>query len=106
VPLTEDQRIEIRREIGNAPSDTELDEIYDRQVANGVSDPLDALVLEVLEIRYAERLRNPDSFSVPGEYSESRNAESLKALAAQIEEHGGVTGSPVRIVPPPARYVR
>ena len=107
MPLTEDQRIEARREIGNAPSDAEIDEIYDRHVDNSEADPFGALVLEVLEIRYAERLRNPDSFNIPGEYGESRSAESLKALAAQIEEHGGtVGGAAVRIVPPPDRYVR
>lgn len=107
MPLTEDQRIEVRKDIGNAPSDAELDTIYDRQVANGVEDPVDALVLEVLEIRYAERLRNPDSFNVPGEYGESRNAESLKALQEKIAGLGGdAGGAQVRVIPPPVPKIR
>lgn len=105
--LTENERIQVRREIGNSPDDAALDTIHDRHVANGEADPVNALILEVLEIRYAERLRNPDSFNVPGEYGESRNPETLKALEAQIESLGGdVGGAPVRIVPPPTPRVR
>jgi hypothetical protein len=102
VALTSDQRIEARRQIGNDPDDATLDTMAVR-----LDDDVDAIVLEVLEIRLAERLRNPDAFTVPGEYGESRNAESLKALQAQIAGLGGTTGGlQTRIIPPPPRKIR
>lgn len=104
MPLTEDQRIAVRRQVGNVPDDATLDVIYDRHLANGVADPSAALVLEVLEIRLAEIKRNPSQFAVPGEYSEGRSDEQMKALEAQITALGGtasVGGFPFRVVPPP-----
>lgn len=77
--LTEDQVIDIRREVGSAPDDAALDAIFAR---NG--GDIDGLILEVLEIRYADMIRNPGSYSISGKYSESRLAEQLKALLAKI----------------------
>jgi hypothetical protein len=75
--LSEDQLVYSRRQIGNKPLDAELNTIFDR-VGN-----VDQLVLEVLETRYAELIRNPATFSVSGEYSQS-TAENIKALAKRI----------------------
>lgn len=85
--LTEDQLIQIRRQVGAAPDDAALNEIYDR-----VGD-LDVLVLEVLETRLAEMRRNPQSFAIPGKYSEARSAEQLKSLEAQVASLGGSSGT-------------
>lgn len=99
--LTEDQLVEIRRQIGSAPDDATLQEIYDR------TENTDELVLEVLETRYADWLRNPASYTIPGEYGETRSAEQIKALQQQIEGLGSDLGQgAVRVVPPPDRYVR
>ncbi len=99
--LTTEQKVQIRRQVGNAPDDAALQVIYDR-----LGD-VDAVSLEVLEIRLAEFKRNPMAFSVPGEYSESRSAEQMKALEAQISALASALGetvpglSQVRVVPPP-----
>jgi hypothetical protein len=78
VALTEGQLVDIRRQVGNAPDDAALNLIYDRV------ESVDELVLEVLEIRYADMLRNPASYSISGKYSETKSAEQLKGLLAKI----------------------
>lgn len=107
--LTVDQKVEIRRQIGNAPADADLEVIYTRTAS------LDETVLEVLEIRLAEMRRNPESFSVPGEYSESRSAAQRKELLAQINGVRARLGldpltseslSLARVVPPPDPKIR
>lgn len=85
--LTEDQLVDIRRQIGNDPDDAALNAIYDRTA------DVDELVLEVLETRLAEMRRNPSSFSVAGKYSESRTAEQLKSLEEQVASLGGDSGT-------------
>lgn len=94
--LTQDQIVSIRRKVGNAPDDATLNEIYAR---NGES--IDDLVLEVLETRLATLRATPDSFSVPGEYSQSTK-EQMKQLEGLIASLGGSTeeGGVVRIVDP------
>jgi hypothetical protein len=86
--LTEDQVVSIRRQVGNAPDDAALQAIYDR------TGSVDDLVLEVLEIRRAEFIRNPSSFSVSGEYSESRTADQLKALDEDVAAAAQAAGVP------------
>lgn len=99
--LTEDQIVEIRRQVGSEPDDATLQAIYDR------TGDINELILEVLETRLADWLRRPASFNIPGEYGETRSVEQIKALQQQIEDLGGGPNSTrTRIVPPPDRYVR
>lgn len=85
MPMTADQIIAARRQVGNAPDDATLNATYDRLL------DVDAVVLEVLEIRLAELLRKPAQFSVPGEYSQSTDA-NIKALTERIASLGGGSG--------------
>lgn len=96
--LSVDQLITIRRAVGTAPSDAELNDIYTRTA------DVDELILEVLEIRLADLKRNPSSFSVPGEYSQS-TGENIAALEKSVAALGG-GGSLVRIIEPEPRRNR
>lgn len=96
--LTTDQLVHIRRSVGNTPDDAELNSIYDR-----VGD-VDELILEVLETRLANLKAQPDSFSVPGEYSQS-TSKQMEMLEGQIAALGGGSGE-VRFIPPPAAPCR
>lgn len=100
---TADELISIRRQVGLAPTDAEVAEIYDHN-----DDDVDETVLEILEIRAAEMRRNPLSFTVPGEYGESRNINQLEALEDQIGAlGGGETGlGVVTVVEPSYRHTR
>jgi hypothetical protein len=73
-----------RRRVGSLPVDADLQTIYDAFLAEGVEQPLEWMILEVLETRLAELIRNPATFSVAGEYSQS-TSENIKALKEQIE---------------------
>lgn len=90
--LTEDQLITIRRAVGDKPDDAALNVIYDRTA------DVDVLILEVLERRLANLKAVPDSFSVPGEYSQS-TGKQIDALQAEVSARGG-SGHTVRIVDP------
>lgn len=96
MPMTEEQIIETRRQVGNAPDDAALNDTYDR-----LGD-VDAVVLEVLELRYAELERTPESFSIPGEYSQS-TGKNLEALGARISALGGGPGAGVVEIVQPER---
>lgn len=82
--LTEDQLITIRRAVGDTPDDAALNVIYDRTA------DVDELILEVLEIRLANLKAAPDSFSIPGEYSQSTRGQ-IEALEREIAARGGGT---------------
>jgi hypothetical protein len=83
VALTQDQVITIRRAVGDTPDDAALEAIYARN-GGSVGD----LVLEVLERRLANLRAAPDSFSIPGEYSQSTKGQ-MDALEKQIAALGG-----------------
>lgn len=87
MPLTTEQIEEARRWVGNEPADAILDDIFDR------TGTLRLTIDEVLHDRYAELVRTPASFSIPGEYSQS-TADNLKALKTLMAEFAGavVTG--------------
>lgn len=77
--LTQDQLVYVRRQIGNSPTDAELQVTYDR-----LAD-VDQVVLEVLEIRLANLIADPATFSVSGEYSQS-TAVNIQALQKKLDE--------------------
>lgn len=68
MPLVTDQLKVLRRQVGDKPSDDDLDAIYERVGS------LTETAREVLEIRLANLVANPASFSVPGEYSQDTKA--------------------------------
>jgi len=92
--LTQDQIVTIRRSVGSKPDDAALDVIYAR---NGGS--VDDLILEVLETRLADLRAAPDSFSIPGEYSQSTRGQ-MDFLEKQIAALGGGAGGVVTILDP------
>lgn len=77
--LTQDQLVFIRRQVGSQPDDASLQAIYDRPVT------VNQLVLEVLELRYADLILAPAQFAIPGDYSQT-TTENIKALAEQIKD--------------------
>lgn len=83
--LTEDQLVQIRRQIGNKPDDASLNSIYDR------TGDLDELVLEVLETRLANLESSPAQFTVVGEYSQdtSKNIEALRLQVGTLTSDDG-----------------
>ncbi len=93
--LTADQLVTIRRAVGNAPTDAELDAIYLRTA------DVPELILEVLEIRLADMKRQPASFNIPGEYGQS-TGDNISALERTVSALGG-GGSVVRIIDPEPR---
>lgn len=99
--LTEDQIIEIRRSVGNQPDDDVLNDIYAR------TNDVDELVLEVLEIRWADAANPalPANFAIPGEYSQDTRA-NIEALKAQVAAAGGGVGGTVEFIPPPDPRIR
>lgn len=72
-----------RRKLGSLPSDADLNTLYDAIVVDGKEQPLEWMILETLETRLAEMIRNPAQFSVSGEYSQS-TGENIDALKAEI----------------------
>lgn len=98
--LTEDQIVTIRRSVGDTPDDAALNTIYAR---NGGS--VDDLILEVLETRLANLKAAPDSYSIPGEYSQSTKGQ-MDALESQIAALGGGASSTVTILDPVAQNPR
>jgi uncharacterized protein YecT (DUF1311 family) len=72
-----------RRRVGSLPADADLNTLYDTLVAEGKDQPVEWLILEVLETRLADLIRNPATFSVSGEYSQSTSS-NIDALKAEI----------------------
>lgn len=91
--LSADQLKVVRSRVGDNPTDEELNERYDRL------GTVDEVIRETLEYRLANLLDRPDSFTVPGEYSESRGGQ-IKALQDAIAEAGG-GNSTVEVLSPP-----
>ena len=77
--LTSDEREQVRDEVGDGPDDADIDAAYDR------TGSWQGAAAAILSRRLANILAGPDSFSVPGEYSESRSKQ-VDALTVQI--HG------------------
>ncbi len=96
--LTEDQLVQIRRQVGNKPDDAALNAIFDRTL------DLDELVLEVLETRLATLEASPASFTVVGEYAQD-TGKNIDALKDKVSALGG-GNSRVRIVSPAAKDLR
>lgn len=96
--LSEDQLVQIRRQVGNKPDDAALNTIYDR------TGDLDELVLEVLETRLATWEASPVEFTVVGEYSQD-TSKNIDALRSKVGSLGG-GNSRVRIVSPAAKDPR
>lgn len=95
--LSADQLVTIRRAVGTAPDDAELNTIYAR------TGDVAELILEVLETRLADMKRQPASFSIPGEYSQS-TGDNIRALEKAVASLGG-GGAVVRIIDPePPRH--
>lgn len=78
--LTPDEVIRIRRFTGDTPVDSELQAAYDRY------GTLKGAVLEILEIRKANLLASPLSFTITGEYAQNSrfNVEYLERLINAI----------------------
>lgn len=82
--LTTDELATIRAEIGDAtpPTDVTLDAIFVRV------ESVAGVVREVLSKRLADLLARPTSFTIPGDYSESR-AGQIEALQKKLAALGG-----------------
>jgi hypothetical protein len=76
-PLTEAQLATLRRRVGNAPDDAGLQAVYDR------TESLTETVREILEIRLANLLADPASYSIAGEYSQDTSA-NIKAIESAL----------------------
>lgn len=98
--LTSGQIVTIRRAVGDTPDDAALGAIFAR---NGGS--VDDLILEVLEIRLANLKAAPDSFSVPGEYSQS-TGKQIDALERELAARGGGGNGVVSILDPACQNPR
>jgi hypothetical protein len=72
-----------RRRVGSLPVNADLQILYDAIVVEGKEQPIEWLILEVLETRLAELIRKPATFNVSGEYSQS-TGENIKALKEEI----------------------
>lgn len=81
-PLTEDQVVRVRRFVGDEPADADLDPIWQRHGS------IKGVVLEILEIRKANLLASPLSFTITGEYAQNArfNVEYIKQLISDIRE--------------------
>lgn len=88
-----------RRTIGDKPNDAVLTAIYDRYVAASQTQPIEWAILEVLEVRYANMVSSPSSFTIPGDYGQTTGAENLKALASMIERQRAYMESIGLVVP-------
>jgi hypothetical protein len=101
VALTPDELAAVRAEIGavTPPTDADLDAIHDR-----LGSPV-AVVREVLSKRLADRLAAPQSFSIPGDYSESWNIDALQKQLAALggSGMGGTVQVGVQVREDPAR---
>lgn len=93
------QMADVRREIGNKPSDAEVNVIFDR-----LGD-LDETINEILETRLATMLAAPAQFAVSGEYSQS-NAENIKALRERLDERGVSGMGELTFIPAPDPKIR
>jgi hypothetical protein len=76
--LTADQLAEIRDEIGSAPDDAVLQTTYTRVGTLG------GTIYSVLSRRLADLMAAPSSFAIPGEYSQSTQA-NIAALMEQLK---------------------
>lgn len=93
--LTTDELAEVRTFIGDTepPTTDTLNEIFSRR------ESVTGVVREVLTKRLADLLARPTSFSIPGEYSESRagqvkeTRELLTLLGGPILDAEGGLGS-------------
>jgi len=83
--LTGSELMYTRRRVGLLPVDADLQTIFDAYTLEGVVEPLEWTILSVLETRLAELIRNPATFSVSGEYSQS-TAPNIEALKELIDE--------------------
>lgn len=96
--LTAQQRAYFRSQLG-----TTLDEVdLEARLVRLEYDEA-AAAREVLDQRLADLLTKPASFSVPGEYSESR-AENIKALQEKVKGLGHGSGGSIRTVQPTYRW--
>lgn len=82
MPITGADLTYLRRRVGSAPDDAALTLTYDGYVESGVKYPLEWVILEVLEIRLADMIRNPAQFSVSGEYGQNtgKNIDAMLDL--------------------------
>lgn len=95
--LSEDDLILIRRDIGDKPDDGAVEEVYDR-----LGGDIEGTIDEILETRLATMLASPAQFSIPGEYSQSTDA-NIRALQEKVNARGiGDTGTLTFIAPPAA----
>lgn len=90
--LTGSELRHARRRLGSLPSDSDLQAIYDAYLADGEAHPLEWAILDVLETRLAELIRNPATFSVAGEYSQS-TAANIEAMRAAVTAQRGLMAS-------------
>lgn len=88
----------LRTKVGSGVDPAVLQEAYDRLL------DLDAVAREILEIRRADLLAQPDSFTVVGEYSQS-TAKQLEGIDSVLASLGGISdlgSGSVRVVDPAA----
>lgn len=89
--MTAEERRAIRDRIGNAspPTDAELDALWEEL------GTVDAVVLSVMESRWADMLRKPAKYTIEGD-SSFDYSENLKLMAKELKDQrasttGGMT---------------
>lgn len=102
--MTEAELLTIRDEVGEAPADQEIEDIYGRVGSVG------GAIYALLSRQLSELLNNPASFNVSGEYSQDVRA-NIEALQRKLQAYAafapGVDGvGQVRIVEPVRRRRR
>ena len=84
MPLSDDQLQVVRSWVGTAPTQDELDSLYDQ------FGSVDKVVELTLRARLAEYTSQPASLSVPGlSISNQQNITSLENLIKKFESDGG-----------------
>jgi hypothetical protein len=101
--LTDEELAFLRAKVGDKPADDQLQEIFDREGSK------EKAALWILENRLANYLSRPGSQNIPGQYSDSVEANiralqgSLKGLTSVVDEADPNEGSVMFTAPIPPR---
>jgi hypothetical protein len=90
--MTPEQLRYVRSEVGSdePPTDADLNALYD-QLSADTDDAVNATITRVLNDKLSALLNQPDSFAVPGQYSES-NGRVITALEKKVARFESTAG--------------
>lgn len=85
----------VRGEVGTAPSDDDLADLYDAAAAEGVPEAVRwaAVAAHVLGMRLADQLAGSTSLSIPGAISVATTAGNPVTLRAQVDRLRAIAGT-------------